>query len=97
MGKCKPNYTVVFVCFDLEEYGTQGSLAFVQDFLVPYLVEKMNFPGIQGAYILDSIMSYNSSEGSQQLPNDYIRHMPVQSAEIENDGRKGDFIALIGR
>ena len=36
-GRCKPRYSVVLVAFDLEEFACQGSLAFVQEFLLEQL------------------------------------------------------------
>ena len=36
--------SVMFVAFDLEEYGGQGSAAFVQDFLVPDILVRFGFP-----------------------------------------------------
>ncbi len=50
MGECKPKYTIVLVLFDLEEYAMQGSLAFVQDFLVKRILKPMDFPGVQVSY-----------------------------------------------
>lgn len=47
MGECSLKYTVILVTFDLEEHGTQGSLAFVQDFLVDMVLKPMGFPGFQ--------------------------------------------------
>ncbi len=47
MAKCRPKYTVMLVAFDFEEYGSQGSLAFVRDFLVPRVLEPMGYPGVQ--------------------------------------------------
>ena len=64
-ARCRPKYSIILVLFDLEEYGTQGSMAFVQDFLVPSVVRKMGFPGVMGAYILDSVMAINDTADSQ--------------------------------
>lgn len=47
MAKCETEYTVILVLFDLEEYGMQGSLAFMQDFLVLRILEPMGYPGVQ--------------------------------------------------
>ena len=40
-------------------------MAFVQDFLVPSVVRNMGFPGVMGAYILDSVMAFNDTADSQ--------------------------------
>ena len=42
-------------------------MAFVQDFLVPSIVKKMGFPGVMGAYILDSVMAFNATADSQVI------------------------------
>ncbi len=97
MAHCVPRYTVVLALFDLEEYGTQGSMAFVQDFLVPAVLQKMGFPGVQGAYIVDSIMSYNDTVGSQAVPGDYAKYFPAVAREIKKEGSRGDFISVLGR
>eukprot|EP00094_Tigriopus_californicus_P011300 TCALIF_10907-PA protein Name:"Protein of unknown function" AED:0.12 eAED:0.12 QI:0/0.57/0.25/0.87/0.57/0.5/8/0/764 len=97
MAECSLKYTVILVTFDLEEHGTQGSLAFVQDFLVNMILKPMGFPGFQGAIILDSIMSFNTTIDSQILPPDYEYGAPEAFADITNEGRKGDFIGLYSR
>lgn len=33
----KPKYSIIFVAFDLEETGSQGSLVFIKDYLVQTL------------------------------------------------------------
>ena len=38
-GKCVPRFSLVLVAFDLEESASQGSLVFVQDFLLPSLLQ----------------------------------------------------------
>lgn len=48
-------------------------------------------------YILDSIMSYNTSVNSQFIPPDYIHHVPKVSKQIKNEGSRGDFIASFSR
>jgi len=47
---CKPKYTILFVAFDLEEVGSQGSLVFIKD----YLVSLMTTSGISKQAILDN-------------------------------------------
>jgi Zn-dependent M28 family amino/carboxypeptidase len=46
-GDCKNAYTVILVAFDMEETGTQGATAFVQDFLIKSILEPMQFPEFQ--------------------------------------------------
>ncbi len=121
MAECSLEYTVIVVALDLEEYGTQGSLTFVQDFLIPRILEPMGYPGFQvcnirqtnvfefersvlptnsrkqGAIVLDSVMNFNSSAGSQLFPHDYRAHLPHEVAEAEADGARGDFLAMLSR
>ena len=51
----------------------------------------------QGAYILDSLMSYNASENSQSLPPDYHKRTPKAVEDIEGSGMKGDFLGIYAR
>eukprot|EP00095_Tigriopus_kingsejongensis_P009819 maker-scaffold239_size242058-snap-gene-1.27 protein:Tk09819 transcript:maker-scaffold239_size242058-snap-gene-1.27-mRNA-1 annotation:"hypothetical protein DAPPUDRAFT_306809" len=97
MAECKLKYTVILVTFDLEEHGTQGSMAFVQDFLVEMLMKPMDFPGFQGAIVLDSIMSFNETKGSQRVPDDYLSATPEAAQEILDEGQKGNFIGITSR
>ena len=53
-AKCKAKYSIIMVAFDLEESGSQGSLVFVQDFLIPRILKKVDATeaSFQGAIIL---------------------------------------------
>ena len=39
-GKCALEFSVLMVAFDLEEVASQGSLAFIQDFLIPTVLKQ---------------------------------------------------------
>ena len=39
-GKCALEFSVMMVAFDLEEVASQGSLAFIQDFLIPTVLKQ---------------------------------------------------------
>ena len=39
-GKCTLEFSVLMVAFDLEEVASQGSLAFIQDFLIPTVLKQ---------------------------------------------------------
>ena len=53
---------------------------------------------LQGAYILDSIMNYNDSSGSQSTPKAYSERLnPNFMKNVEKNDRRGDFISLISR
>ena len=62
--KCKLTNSVIFAAFDLEEVGEQGSLEFVQRFLIPEVMSKFGQKRIKGAFVIDTIMNYNSTEGN---------------------------------
>ena len=47
-GECSPKHSIILVAFDLEEYGSQGSLIFVQDFLIPKIARFRRIPKVQG-------------------------------------------------
>ena len=87
-GKCVAKFTIILVAFDLEEFASQGSLVFVQDFLMESV---MNLTGskTQGAIILDSILHFNDTEGSQSLGQEWGRLVPEAVAKINsNKGEK---------
>ena len=65
------NHTILLVAFDLEEKGILGSLAFVNNYLIPHeLVKKRS--KFSGAYIMEQILNYDSSPNSQILPLDIV-------------------------
>ena len=77
--------------------GSQGSIEFVQRFLVPKIMRRFNQTEISGAFILDTIMNFNSTEGSQKVPSGlgWIDHEAAGSIEIGN--YRGDFLAMFQR
>ncbi|CAC5425943.1 unnamed protein product [Mytilus coruscus] len=72
----KRKNTIIFVSFDLEEYGgLSGSRNFLQDWLTPWLMKNygLTLPTrIHGVIILDTIMEYNTSSQSQVIPLDAL-------------------------
>lgn len=44
---CQNKFTFILVALDMEEIGTQGATAFVQDFLVKMILKPMGFPKFQ--------------------------------------------------
>ena len=46
-AECKNSYTFILVALDMEETGTPGAEAFVQDFLVKSILKPTNFPEFQ--------------------------------------------------
>ena len=63
-------------------------MVFVQDFLVPAILNKPWKPQFGGALILDSIMNYNNSAGSQDVLQEW--HRQVQQAAVDITQNKGD-------
>jgi len=46
-SQCKNSHTYILVAFDMGETGTQGSNAFVNDFLVRMILRPQRYPEIQ--------------------------------------------------
>ena len=83
-GKCSPKYSIMLVAFDLEEYGSQGSLLFVQDFLIPAVLNAGGFPKFRGAIIMDSILHYNNTVQSQTMEEEWAEQVPGAVKYIED-------------
>ena len=49
-AECQNVHTYMFVALDMEETGTQGATAFVQEFLVKSIMKPMNFPEFQVSF-----------------------------------------------
>jgi len=86
-GKCRPKFTIVMVAFDLEESASQGSLVFVQDFLLPQLLRTTGAE-VRGAIILDSILHYNDTINSQNYGQEWGRLIPDAVNKIEKNKSK---------
>lgn len=92
-SKCQLKYSIIFVAFDKEEVGSQGSHEFIRGFLVPTVFKGSGWPEFQGAIIMDTIMNYNTSSGSQVMPEAWLERTGAED-EIE---ARGDFISLLSR
>ena len=46
-SQCRNSHTYLLVALDFGETGTQGSTAFVQDFLIRSLLRPLRFPEFQ--------------------------------------------------
>lgn len=70
LHQCETEFTILFVAFDLEELGGIGSKYFVHEYLIP--AELINGMGnrFKGAIILDTLLNFDASPGSQDIPND---------------------------
>jgi len=97
-SECRLKYSIIFVAFDKEEVGSQGSHEFVREFLVPEFFKGEKWPEFQGAIVLDTIMNFNQTENSEFLPNEWRQKIPESTfEEIEENDFRGDFISLISR
>lgn len=105
---CERNYTLLFVAFDLEEGQPAcpaqvncacpgrpcGSNHFVQNFSRYLSSTRANF---QGAFILETILNYNTTPASQDLPPNITQFFPQVLQEVESNLFRGDFLAVMGR
>jgi hypothetical protein len=88
--------SVFLVAFDLEENGILGSLAFVNNYLIPNeLVSKRTH--FLGAYILEMVLNYDNSSQSQILPLDMVLAVPESALWLQMNGNRGDFVGLWSR
>ncbi|XP_075533460.1 uncharacterized protein LOC142566380 isoform X1 [Dermacentor variabilis] len=96
MHQCDLNYTVIFVALDMEEIGCIGSYYFVHDFLISneLLRDGSKF---QGAIIMDTILHYNDTMYSQDIPVDFHDASPMVANAIVADGFRGNFLASMSR
>ncbi|XP_078676536.1 uncharacterized protein LOC144913625 isoform X1 [Branchiostoma floridae x Branchiostoma belcheri] len=111
---CMQENSVIFAAFDFEvkESATLdhaachnagcGSAKYLKELLIPYIKSLgISSNDFQGAFVLDSVMNFNSTEDSQRLPEEErFKETPgLQEAytRVQADGSRGDFIALVGR
>ncbi|RWS05824.1 uncharacterized protein B4U79_10838, partial [Dinothrombium tinctorium] len=88
--------TVYFVLFDQEESGLDGSIAFVDEYMVPKVIDKTNATFI-GAYVTDMVLLYDDTPNIQTLPEDFIELSPQAAAKVKSNSNKGDFISVWAR
>ena len=96
-SKCDREFSLIFVLFDLEELGSLGSLYFIREYLLPFVLKPFGFPEFGGAYILDCIMNYNSTANTQTLPEDWSLILPHVHDRLMKDNFKGDFQTVVYR
>ncbi len=96
-AKCRTLNSVLFVAFDLEELGMQGSLEFVHRFLIPDVLKRFGQNGMSGAIVIDTVLNANATSGSQDLTKDAEKLLPSFSDKVKANGFRGDFLQVIGR
>ncbi|RWS01451.1 hypothetical protein B4U79_02555 [Dinothrombium tinctorium] len=94
--KGKLDATIYFVLFDEEETGLHGSIAFVDEYLVPKVLETTNSTFV-GAFIADMILSYDDTPFSAKIPDDMYQFAPEAIEIIKNNSNRGDYIAVEAR
>jgi len=52
---------------------------------------------LQGAFVLETIMNYNTTPNSQYLPGVVKMYLSTEYGKIESNQFRGDFLAVIGR
>ena len=58
----------------------------------------MNFLcSFQGGIILDTVLNLNNEPNSQEVPDSWTNIVPDAKQRIENNAKRGDFLAIIGR
>ncbi len=88
LAKGQYERTIAIGCWDEEEPGLIGSQAYAER-------AKANGEPIEVAYVFEMIGFASSAENSQRLPSGLSIVFPDQSAQITNNGSRGDFIAFI--
>jgi len=95
---CKLKYTVMFVAFDKEEVGSQGSHEFIRSYLVPQFFKGSHWPEFQGAFILDTIMNFNATVNSQSFPDSWREKISGNAYDkVAENSFRGNFISLVSR
>lgn len=74
--------------------GLCGSGYFVQN-LTEYL--KSTGSSFQGAIILDTVLNYDDTPNSQNLPASFSFGFPQQYEEVSQNQFRGDFLVVIAR
>jgi len=93
----RPEHTVMFALFDLEEYGGQGSKEFVERILIKSIMDRFKQKRFGGALIVDTILNLNRTLGSQEVPENLASLDPEAAKSIREGGYRGDFLAAIQR
>ncbi|XP_066284612.1 uncharacterized protein [Branchiostoma lanceolatum] len=109
---CIPNYSVVFVAFDLQcndssdndmsacSKGQCGSEDFVEKNLTPYMASLgLKLSDIRGVIIMDSILNYNNTKYSQEVPWQF-ENTPLWDevyVQEQDEDFRGNFISIFTR
>lgn len=81
--------TLVVACWDLEEFGLKGSMAYANR-------ERGLGTAIVSSIVFDAVAYQSSEPNSQQLPSGINLLFPEAYAQVSANQFRGDFIAIIG-
>ncbi|XP_046563348.1 uncharacterized protein LOC124272237 isoform X2 [Haliotis rubra] len=104
MAKSRRDFTVIFVAFDFEEwknlteeactYLSCGSRKFVSDWIPSFWA---TVPVLKGFIVMDTIANIQEKTDTQELPAGLEKFAPGVNNSVNSDGKRGDFLAAIGR
>merc|ERR1712004_346580 len=91
--------TIILVALDMETHGAHGSKAFVEEYLVSYVLHSH---GIQaenygGTILTDHIMNYDTRPYSQWLPREFQQLYSSLYMKLQEEGMMGNFLTSLGR
>lgn len=100
--ECDLEFSILLVANDFEEYGQIGINHFMNNYLVPELLNngKPYSPKFQGAIVLETMMNWNDTENSQEVPIPDPIFEYLWSEEFKWFGqnkRRGNFALVLGR
>jgi Zn-dependent M28 family amino/carboxypeptidase len=80
--------TLIVACWDEEERGLVGSMAYAAR-------AKSRGETIDAAFVLDMIGYRSRAPGSQTLPAGFETLFPAEAAQVAANGHAGDFVAVV--
>ncbi|RWS19964.1 uncharacterized protein B4U80_09422, partial [Leptotrombidium deliense] len=90
------NATIYFVLFDQEETGLEGSVAFVDEYLIPKVIDRKKATFV-GAYLADMLLLFDDKPNVQVLAADVKQMCPDSYNWIVNNSFRGDFMSVWAR
>ncbi|XP_040582214.1 uncharacterized protein [Lepeophtheirus salmonis] len=92
-----PDNSFIVVAFDVEEYGLQGSLFFVEKFLIPKILLPYGIKSPPRVIILDTLLNYDTKSESQFIPENWVKPAPKAVSWVKKNKNQGDFLAIYNR
>jgi transposase-like protein len=85
----------VLACWDQEEDGLLGSTAYVRKLATAASHDVGSREALELHFVFEMIGYYRKIERSQQVPNGLQELSPLASAQLGENGYRGDFIAML--